>query len=389
MTPFDVELAKTEKDIETLRLICQRDTWDSEKRVRLAYRQFHRASLTGNEFDFKSVRQTIAGVLRDFGPKEDICLLKSNVDGHFHCLDEVKQDLQMCPMLAHRYEGRSIIADLDFQEGRYAQARVALETLISESRKWDALARLAHWKGKMGFPVEADSLYEEAENELTAKELRAFAWLELQRGALAISRGQYDKASLHYQRAATGFPGHWLTDEHMASLAAAKGDFDDAAALLRVVVVRTSKPEAKQALGELLMSMGKVEEARAWLDTAAAAFLRSVQEGAVHYYHHLVDFYADTQGQPAEAIKWARKDVALRTNFSTQAALAWALFKSGEIEEGLDWIRAALSSGVQDGGIFATAACLFRAAGDATEADRYSHAAAEITPGRHACQMHQ
>ena len=106
--------------------------------------------------------------------------------------------------------------DIDFQEGRYEQARIALEALIDENRTWDNLARLAHWKGKMGSPAEADRLYEEAEDELTAKEMRSFAWLELQRGAVALSRGRCDKARTHYLRAESSFPGHWLTDLHMA-----------------------------------------------------------------------------------------------------------------------------------------------------------------------------
>jgi tetratricopeptide (TPR) repeat protein len=124
------------------------------------------------------------------------------------------------------------------------------------------------------------------------------------------------------------------------------------------------------------------------LEAALAAYLASAQEGAVHYYHHLADFYADAGGQPAEAVKWARKDIALRSNFSTQSALAWALFQNGEIAEGLEWIRRALSSGVQDGGIFSTASSLFLASGDAIQGDAYARAAAEINPHGHCFHMH-
>ena len=158
--------------------------------------------------------------------------------------------------------------------------------------------------------------------------------------------------------------------------------------LLQSVVARAPKPELKQALGELLAFLGRAEEARPWLDAAEAAYLASVQEGGVHYYHHLADLYADLRDQPAEAVKWARKDVALRSNFSTQSALAWALFQIGEVAEGLEWIRRALSSGVQDSGIFATASSLFHAAGDTTQGERYARAAGEINPSGHQLHMH-
>src|SRR5690242_1480541 len=223
MTAYESELAKTRKDIAALELISGRNPLDPEKRIRLAYRQYHQASLSNNESDFKTVKQAIAEIIRDFGPKEDICLLKANIDGHFHCLAEVKKDLEMCPSLARRFAGRSILADIDLQEGRYDQGFQALEELIQENRTWDNLARLAHWKGKMGHVAEADRLLEEAGQELTAKELRSFAWIEVQRGSLMMSRGQYDTARLHFERAAKTYPGHWHTEEHLAGFMAAKG----------------------------------------------------------------------------------------------------------------------------------------------------------------------
>jgi tetratricopeptide (TPR) repeat protein len=388
MTSYDSELAKTRKELVKLEHICARDDRDLEKRVRLAYRQFHLASLTEDEADFATVRRTISEILCDFGPKEDICLLKANLNGRFHCLEDVKQDLLMCPSLAQRPAARAIAADIDYQEGRYEQARVQLQALVKENPTWDRLARLAHWKGKMGEMREADRLYREAEDELTAKELLLFSWLELQQGALAVSRGLYSKAHAHYKRASDSFSGHWQTDEHVAGLLAAEGDFDQALVLLRKVVARAPRPELKQSLGELLMTMGRAEEAQPWLDAAVAEFLSSAREGAVHYFHHLAHWYAGLGDRPAEAVQWARKDVALRSNFSTQSALGWSLFKNGEVPEGLVWIRLALASGVEDAGMFAAAASLFNAAGDTTRGERYARAAKEIDPASPHVHIH-
>jgi tetratricopeptide (TPR) repeat protein len=388
LTAFDAELAKARRDIDALQAIASRNALDLEKRARLAYRQFHLASLTGMESNFKLTNQTIVDAIRDFGPKEDICLLKANLDSRFHRPQEVKQDLQMCPALAKRFAGRSILADVDFQEGRYEEAQAAWEGLIQERRTWDNLARLAHFKGKMGDVEEADRLYVEAENELTAKEMRAFAWMELQRGVLAMSRGKFEIARAHYDRASSSYSGHWHIDEHIAELLAAEEQFDEAIALLESVVSRAPKPELKQAFGDLLSFLGRTDEAQPWFNAALADYLQSVREGGVHYYHHLADFYADAGRQPAEAVKWARKDIALRCNFSTQSALAWALFQNGEIEEGVEYIKRALSSGAQDGGIFGTAAALFAGQGDSAASQRMANAAAQINPHGHSFHMH-
>jgi tetratricopeptide (TPR) repeat protein len=388
VTAYDTELAKTRQDIVALASSSLRNPRDVEKRVRLAYRQYHHAALTGRESDFEAVRRTIADLLRDFGPKEDVCLLKANLDGHFHCLADVKEDLRMCPLLAGRLEARSISADVDFQEGRYEQARAEFEMLIEEFRTWDNLARLALWHSKLGCQEDADRCYVAAEEELTAKEMRSFAWLELQRGALSIGRGRLEKARFHYERAGAAFPGHWRTDEHVAELLALEGDVEKAVILLHSVVMRAPRPELKHAFAELLIFAGRIAEAQPWLDEALAEFLATTQKDMIHYYHHLADFYADSGGQPAEAVKWARKDVALRSNYSTQSALAWALFKNGEFAEGLDWIRLALSSGAQESGIFGTASALFHAAGDPIKGKFYSRAAEEINPRGDGFHMH-
>jgi tetratricopeptide (TPR) repeat protein len=385
---YDWAVAKARGDIAALVLIAERYGRDPEKRVRLAYRQYHLASLTESETDFETVRRTIAGLIDDFGPKEDVCLLKANVDGRFHLLKAVKQDLELCPSLARRAAGRRILTDVAYQEGRYSDARRGLEELIAEERTWDDLARLAHWHGKMGNVELADRLYEEAADELTAKEMISLAWLELQRGKLALSRGWYDSARKHYQLSEASFPGDWKTDVHMAGLVSAEGDLDRAVVLLQGVMPRAPRPELKQALGELLAFAGRNDEAQRWLDAALAEFLASAEKGEVHYYHHLADLFADVGGEPAKAVQWARKDLALRSNFSTQTTLAWALLQAGEVDEGLKWINKALSSGVQDAGIFATASALFRAAGKIAQGESYARAAEAINPRRCGLYLH-
>jgi tetratricopeptide (TPR) repeat protein len=392
------ELARAEADIASL--ASRRRTHspdlerqglerqDLEQRVRLAYRLFHRASLTGSMVHFEQAETAIGGALEDFGPKEDVCLLKANLDFRFHRLAAVREDLQMCPPLSGRFEGRVLLADLDFQEGRYESARLEFERLIAENRTWDNLARLAHWQSKLGDAAEADRLYEEAEDDLTAKQMRSYAWLELQRGVLAITHGRYDAAGKHYRRADASYPGHWHTDEHFAELLAAEGKFDEAAALFREVIARCPKPELQQALGEIYVCCGRPEAAEPWFDSALSTYLESVEQGGTHYFHHLADFYAHARENPAEAVRWARKDLEMRSNFSTQAALAWALYRSGQLADATEYIRMALSSGVQDAGIFSSAATLLGAAGATAESERYAQAALRINPKHHNFHMH-
>jgi tetratricopeptide (TPR) repeat protein len=232
----------------------------------------------------------------------------------------------------------------------------------------------------MGDVPGADNLYLQAEDELTAKEMRPYAWLELQRGMLDLTQGRYEEAGAHYARSRRAYSGHWQVDEQLAELLAAQGRFDDAVALYEDLVARVSKPELRQTLGELYEFMGKSDEAQPWYEEALASYLESAKRGDVHYYHHLTDFYADVREDGAEAVKWARKDLALRANFSTQAALAWALYRNGEFTEALDAMNQALSSGARDAEIFLEAGMIHRAVGMERAGREYFLAAAEINP---------
>jgi hypothetical protein len=100
----------------------------------------------------------------------------------------------------------------------------------------------------------------------------------------------------------------------------------------------------------------------------------------VHDLHHLADFYCEAMVDGAKAVYRARRDVALRENFSTQAALAWALMRNGEPREAAEWMDRALASGARDAHLLAQAAAVFAAAGDDAKAARCLGQARGINP---------
>ena len=379
-TDFARELERTEKDITDLRTSLSAIPQDVEKGTRLAYRLYHRACLTGILSDFGAAAAAVDDVAKRAGHQEDLCLLKANLYFKFHRLPDVKLALHQAPALLRRPEGKVLQADIDFQEGRYQEARAAYEQAIDEDRTWDNLARLAHFQFKMGQVAEADDLYVQAEDELTAKEMRSYAWVELQRGLLQLSRGRYEDALAHYRRAESGYSGYWLIDEHVAELLGAQGKYAEAAALYEHVVARVPKPELQQALGELYQLMEEPDKADKWHSQALETYLRSVDEGGVHYWHHLVDFFADVREDGAAAVAWARKDLTLRDNFATQAALAWALWRHDQFTEAAAFMDRSLASGVVDARLFQSAGTIYLSAGQVDKGERLLRQAREINP---------
>src|SRR6201987_5778604 len=226
----------------------------------------------------------------------------------------------------------------------------------------------------------AERLYVTSEDEITFKDPRAFAWVDLLRGLLDFWLGRYQETRIHYTRASKAYTGYWLVDEHMAELLAAERNYQSAITLFKSIVDRANKPELKQAIGELYLVNGQPEQAEPWLQSALLDYLESVERGDVHYYHHLTDFYCCVCNDPKTGVGWAQRDLALRPNFSSQAGLAWAFYRDSRIDEAADLIDVALASGAQDARLYDQAGTIYLAAGRTTEGEKLIERAAQMNP---------
>jgi tetratricopeptide (TPR) repeat protein len=256
-TDFEVELERIEGAIAELEGSAFTLPIDGEKATKFVYLLYQRASLAGDLDELALAETAVNTAIQEIGPAGDLYFLKANLDFKFHRLADVKRDLEMGRDLRDSLQGRALQADLDFQEGRYEAARRGYEAVINDELTWDNLARLAYLKSKLGDVAGAEQAYISAEDELTAKEMRHYAWVELQRGVLNLRCGRYDQAQTHYQVADRAYSGYWLVEEHKAELLGAQGKFEEAVALYRKVIARVPRPEFQQALGELYVSMGQ------------------------------------------------------------------------------------------------------------------------------------
>jgi tetratricopeptide (TPR) repeat protein len=379
VTDYQVELSRVDAEIARIESTAPAYPIDPERATAYAYRLYQRASLTGILEHLRSAEAAINEAL-ERAPNGDLWLLKANLDFKTHRLAETGRDLEAFPGLRESVEGRVLTADIDFQAGRYDEAGRAYEGISQDARTWDSLARLAFFKAKTGNAAEADDLYVAAEEELTAKEMRSYAWLELQRGKLAIEYGRAGPAAAHFKLATAAYSGYWLVDQHAADLARADGRIGDAAALYVTVVDATHRPEHQQTLSELYFSLGELGTAEVLLDKALTGYLQSVSRGEVQYYHHLADFYVDARRDCAKAVEWARKDIAIRRNHSTLTVLAWALFNAGRVAEALAISDEALSTHIVDAEMLYQAAAINIAASRPVEGERLLRSATSINP---------
>jgi len=183
---------------------------DPDRITRRLYSLYQKASIACDFAGLSVIIGAIDDSIIGLTNPGDLYLLKAHAAFKLHKLADVQSALRAVPSIYDTDEGRLIRADLDFQHGRYRAAENGYLELLQRERSWGALARLAHLRGKLGDAAGADLLYEEAEDQRTAKEMRVYAWLELQRGFLDFTHGRHGEARLHYRRADVAYPGQIL-----------------------------------------------------------------------------------------------------------------------------------------------------------------------------------
>ena len=376
---FDSEVRALDQDIKTI-VAPARQGIPPQQAMRLAQGLYRRGTLTQRSSDFDQLHAVLDGLNRDLGADPDVLLFRATLDLRFHRLGAARDSLARSPDLGGDFEAQMIAADIDVQQGRYDLAQRTYERVVEARPTWPALARLAYLAALRGDGARADRLYAEAEEDVTAKEMRTYAWVKLQRGQLAFTRGRYDDAQAHYAIAERAYSGFWLVDEYMAELLAARGRFDEAIARYARAAARAPRPDLFQQIGDLYAFIGRFEDARPWHRRALEGYVASVDRGEVQFLHHLAGYYADVARDGASAVKWARRDVELRPHYSTDDALAWSLYVAGDIQEAARVSDRALASGIVDGHLYYHAATIKAAAGDADGAARWLAALNQLNP---------
>jgi len=101
-----------------------------------------------------------------------------------------------------------------------------------------------------------------------------------------------------------------------------------------------------------------------------------------------VDYYTDVAEDSAEAVKWAYRDVQLRENFATQAALAWSLYRAGQYSDAVGWIDRALASGAVDARLYFRASDIYGAAGSEIKGRKLREQALSLNPNVAGFHLH-
>ena len=304
--------------------------------------------------------------------------------------DDGKRLVQLAP---HKAAGFSILGDALLELGDYNEAAEAYQKLgqldeggiDSESR----LARLALVRGDLDAAREHFNSALTQSRALLTPAPSLVAWCCVQLGQLYFSRGDLENAEKQYQAALEAMPDYYSAVDHMAELRASQEKYPEAIRLYEGVITRVPRPELCQALGDLYAFAGKMDQARPWHERALTAYLKSAEQGDGRYIHHLAGFYSDSEENSGDALKWARKDLEIRHSVFAHDAMAWALYKNGQMDAAAAEMKKALAEGTKDGHLYFHASMIFSAKGDLARGKEFLHHAAGVNPRYNAFHVHR
>ena len=164
------------------------------------------------------MEDSINAALQAYGTSDDLYYFSAHLNFKLHRLPAAQSAIALMRQDDSSLSLQALRADLALQQGRYAEALQGYESLNAEKRSWDALSRLAYYRLKTGQPETADELYRQAAELIPAKDMRSYAWVELQRGLVNLEYGHYAPALEHYRLAERAYSGYWLIEEHIAEV---------------------------------------------------------------------------------------------------------------------------------------------------------------------------
>ena len=289
---------------------------------------------------------SVDAAVHEFPGWPDLLLLRGSLGLAVHRPDVASAALAALDDAADMPPVQVLAAHLAAFCGEYADARALYTEANRLDPQWDIWARLADLDVATGRFDEAEQCFDAAEDELTVKQMRAFAWVRVQRGDLALALGDHDRAAARYDDAERAYAGWWYVAAHRAALDVARGRPEAAVNAYLGVIAVADRPEFREGLGTALSAAGRPFEAATCLESALSEYTASAERDEVHYLHHLAGYWMSRD--PTLAVGWARRDAEVRRDGRTLSMLAACLFRAGRPLEARRTLHEALQLGAGD-----------------------------------------
>lgn len=261
-----------------------------------------------------------------------------------------------------------VIGDAQVELGRYDDAVQSVQSMVNTRPDLSSYSRVSYQRELHGQLDGAISAMESAV-QAGGPATENTEYVRVILGNLWFLKGDLTKAEASYEASLSHSPGYVYALAGMARVKAAKGDLAGAIELYRQASDRVPFPE-------FLIAQSEAEEAAGLADDSARTYrlVRQIEglfkANGVNTDLDLALFEAD-HGDPATTLELARAAYAATPNIKAADALAWALFKNGQLPEARQRALEALQLGTLDPSFLYHAGMIAKAHGDDAWARRW------------------
>jgi len=276
------------------------------------------------------------------------------------------------------YEAYGALVDALVELGQYEEAKKAVQTMLDVRPYTASYARASYLRSLYGDTEGAIEAMRMAVQSANPGNPENVAWCLVYLGDELMNAGRLGEAEREYDRALYIFPDYHLALAAKARARVASGDTNAAVELYKRAEERVPLPDTAIALGDLYTKLGRLDEAKKQYDLVE--FIEHTSASSGTYSRQLALFYADRETRLDEALAIARGEREKRSDIYTCDALAWVLYKRGELAEAKKSIDEAMRLGTRDARIMYHAGMIYKGLDDPRNAARYLKLALAINP---------
>jgi tetratricopeptide (TPR) repeat protein len=382
-TGYAALLDDLDRRSEKLRERADKRTDDWLTRMYLGNLLLERARLTNRLEDFVRLEALLDDALAIAPKGSGPVLLAARFNFTLHRLDVAERHLdtidgRAIPQADEQMFARALRAEIALQRGQYEAAFAELTAIAAVARPL-VDTTLALYHANTGDPLKADALLAEALESTLEKDVQRRAWIKLQRGIIAMDRGELLPALKHLRDADAELSGWWLVHEHIAEVYGRLGNHDKAIAIYEELVRTADLPQHMDALASLYRHTGKPQEADELIARAAARWEQQIarfpEAATGHALQHHLQF-----GAPERALELALANHEARPGGDAQVSLARAYLRAGKAAEALAVVERALASPYRTPRLHDVAAKAHAALGNTAAAEQQTSLCLAMNP---------
>ncbi|HKV37256.1 MAG TPA: tetratricopeptide repeat protein [Pyrinomonadaceae bacterium] len=238
------------------------------------------------------------------------------------------------------------ITDALVELGDYKGAVEAAQRMADLRPDSSAYARVSYLRSLHGDTEGAIEAMNLAVKSADPNDPEGVAWCHVQLGNELLNAGRPEAAERQFDEALQIFPNHRLAIEGKGRAKIASGNFQEAIAIYEREQAKNPSADTAAVLGDLYTKFGKTDLAKSQYEQ----FERLERDNAEleRSWRHMINFWLDHDRNLVDSLTLANREYEARKDIFTCDTLAWALFKTGKVQEAKTLIDEALRTGTKD-----------------------------------------